>query len=98
MTFDEKRQKAYCLGVHLAGIRNLIGANAIITQGGILIKMFNYGLGKYTSLIINGIQFLGILFGLLYVQGIMGKKPLFLISIPILSVINLALVLAMLYE
>ena len=98
MTFDEKRQKAYCLGVHLAGIRNLIGANAIITQGGILIKMFNYGLGKYTSLIINVVQFICVLFGLLYVQGIMGKKPLFLISIPTLAVLNFAMVLAMIYE
>jgi len=83
--------------VHLAGIRNFIGANALITQGGILVKMFNLGLGKYTSLIINSVQFISIIFGLVYVQSVLGKKPLFMISIPTLSILNFALVVAMIY-
>ena len=98
LSFEEKRNKAYCLGVHLAGIRNFIGANAVITQGGLVIKLFNAGLGKYTSLIINLVQFGAVLFGLIYVQTIMGKKPLFLISIPALTILNIALALAMFYE
>ena len=84
--------------MHLAGVRNFIGANALITQGGILVKMFNYGLGKYTSLIINSVQFISIIFGLVYVQSVLGKKPLFMISIPTLSILNFALVVAMIYE
>lgn len=82
----------------MAIIRNFIGANAIITQGGIFIKHYNPGLGKYTSLIINMVQFISVVFGLVYVQTVMGKKPLFLLSIPLLSILNLALVVAMIYE
>ena len=37
------------------------------------------------------------MFGLLYVQTILGKKQLFLISLPILSALNFALVIAMIY-
>lgn len=44
------------------------------------------------------VQFISVLFGLIYVQSVMGKKSLFLISIPILSLLNLALVVAMIYE
>ena len=62
------------------------------------MKMFNYGLGKYTSLIINSVQFISIIFGLVYVQSVLGKKPLFMISIPTLSILNFALVVAMIYE
>jgi hypothetical protein len=98
LNFDEKKAKAYCLGVHLAAIRNFVGANAIITQGGIFISMFNPGLGQWTSLIVNIIQLIAIVFGMTYVQSIMGKKPLFLISIPVLSLLNFALVIAMIYE
>jgi MFS family permease len=98
LNFDEKKAKAYCLGVHLAGIRNFIGANAIITQGGILISQFNPGLGKWTSLILNVIQFLAIVFGMTVVQNYLGKKPLFLISIPVLSLLDYALVVAMIYQ
>jgi hypothetical protein len=98
LSFKEKREKAYCLGFHLASIRNLIGANAIITQGGLFIKDINYGLGRYTSLIINVVQLISVLFGLLYVQGVMGKKPLFLLSIPLLSILNFALTMAMIYS
>lgn len=82
----------------MAGIKNFIGANAIITQGGIFISLFNKGLGDYTSLIVNIIQFIAIVFGMLYVQKHVGKKHLFLLSLPILSMLNFALVLAMIYE
>lgn len=98
LNFEDKRSKAFCLGVHLAVIRNFIGANALITQGGILIKMFNYGLGQWSSLIVNLIQFAAVLFGLIYVQTILGKKQLFLISIPALTLLNFGLVAAMIYE
>ena len=97
MTFDEKREKAYCLGVHLAVVRNLIGANALITQGGIVIKMINAGLGKYTSLLLNSIQLGAIIFGLVYVQTVLGKKQLFMLSIPTLTILNFALVVAMIF-
>lgn len=82
----------------MAVIRNFIGANAIITQGGIFIKELNYGLGKYTALIINMVQFISVLFGLFYVQTVMGKKPLFLISLPLLSILNIAIVVGMIYS
>jgi hypothetical protein len=97
LSFEEKRSKAFCLGIHLAVIRNFIGANALITQGGILIKMFNYGLGQYASLIVNIIQLAAVIFGLVYVQTILGKKQLFLISIPSLTLLNFGLVIAMIY-
>ena len=66
-------------------------------QGGIFIKLFNYDLGSYTSLIVNVIQLIAVLFGLIYLQSVMGKKPMFLLSIPILSLLNFALVIAMIY-
>ena len=98
LTFEQKKSKTYCLGLHLAVIRNFIGANALITQGGVLITMYNHGLGQWVSLIINLIQFVAVIFGLVYVQTIMGKKQLFLISIPTLTLINFGLVPAMIYE
>lgn len=82
----------------MAGVKNFVGANAIITQGGIFISMFEPELGSWTSLIVNVIQFFAVVFGMVYVQTIMGKKPLFLISVPTLSVLNFALVIAMIYE
>ena len=60
--------------------------------------MFNYGLGQWSSLIVNLIQFAAVLFGLIYVQTILGKKQLFLISIPALTLLNFGLVAAMIYE
>lgn len=98
INFEEKRNKAYCLGFHLAAIRNLTGANAVITQGGIFIKTLNYGLGKYTSLIINSIQLLSVFIGLFVISSYMGKKPLFLMSLPLIALMNFALVIAMIYE
>ena len=81
----------------MAGVKNFVGANAIITQGGIFISMFEPELGSWTSLIVNVIQFFAVVFGMVYVQTIMGKKPLFLISVPTLSFLNFALVVAMIY-
>ncbi len=98
LNFEEKRDKAYCLGFHLAAIRNLTGSNAVITQGGIFIKTLNYGLGKYTSLIINSIQLLSVFIGLFVISSYMGKKPLFLMSLPLIALMNFALAIAMIYE
>jgi MFS family permease len=98
LKFAEKRNKAECLGLHLAGIRNLTGANTVITQGGIFIKHLNHGLGTYTSLIINSIQLLSVFIGLFFIAPIMGKKPLFLVTLPSMCLLNFAIVLAMIYE
>lgn len=59
--------------------------------------MFNSGLGKYTSLLLNSIQLAAIIFGLVYVQTVLGKKQLFMLSIPTLTLLNFALVVAMIY-
>lgn len=88
---------AYALGVHLCVIRHWIGGNAIITQGGLFIKTFNPSLGRYTSLIINLVQFAFVIFGLIYLQKIMGKKPLFLLSIALLSFLDLGLAIGMIF-
>lgn len=88
---------AYNLGVHLCVIRHFIGGNAIITQGGLFIKTLDPGLGHYTSLIINVVQFAFIIIGLAYLQKIMGKKPLFLLSIGLLSLLDFALAVGMIY-
>lgn len=97
LTFEEKKNKAYCLGFHLAAVRNFTGANAVITQGGIFISTFNRGLGSYTSIIINSIQFVSVCIGLCIASS-MGKKPLFLISISLLALMNFGLVIAMIYD
>ena len=82
----------------MAGIKNFVGANAIITQGGILISMFEPGIGSWTSLILNIIQLVAVVFGMVYVPTILGKKSLFLMSVPILAVMNFAIMLSMIYE
>lgn len=68
-----------------------------MTQGGLFIKSINYGLGKYTSLIINSIQLLSVFIGLCCISSYMGKKPLFLISLPLIALMNFSLVIAMYY-
>jgi Na+/melibiose symporter-like transporter len=88
---------AFTLGVHLCVVRHWIGGNAIITQGGLFIKNFNPELGHYTSLIINSVQFVFVLIGLVFLQKLMGKKPLFLLSITLLSLINLGLAVGMIF-
>jgi hypothetical protein len=75
----------------------LIGGNAIITQGGLFIKTIDPELGHYTSLIINSVQFVFIIFGLAYLQKVMGKKPQFLLSIGLLIFLNFGLAVAMIF-
>jgi MFS family permease len=86
------------LGIHLCVIRHWIGGNAIITQGGLFIKTLDAGLGHYTSIIINSIQFIFIIICIVYIQKIAGKRPLFLISITCLSLLDIALAVAMIYS
>lgn len=97
LTFEDKKNSAYLMGIHLCVIRHWTGGNAIITQGGLFIKSLDETLGEYTSIIINSIQFIFIIIGLVYIQKIAGKRPLFLISIALLSVLNIALAIAMMY-
>lgn len=97
MTFEDKKNSAYLLGLHICVIRHWTGGNAIITQGGLFINGLNPELGHYTSIIINSIQFIFIVFGLVFVQKIAGKRPLFLISITVLSILDIALAVAMIH-
>jgi hypothetical protein len=98
ITFQEKKDKAYCLGLNLCAVRNLNGANAIITQAGIFVAVQNQDLGKYTPLIINMIQMLSTFIGVYWITSCMGKKPLFLISLPLMALMNFAVVLALVYD
>ena len=98
LTFEQKKSSAYCLGVHLCIIRHWTGGNCIITQGGLFIKNIDADIGHYTSLIVNIVQFVFVVIGLIWVQKYLGKRPLFLISITLMSILNIALVVAMIYE
>ena len=89
---------AYVLGVHLCVVRHFIGGNAIITQGGLFITTLNAGLGHYTSLIINLVQLAFVIVGLVYLKSIMGKKPMFLLSLGLLSTLDLSLAVAMIFH
>jgi hypothetical protein len=86
------------LGVHLCIIRHWTGGNCIVTQGGLFIKNLDPDIGHYTSLIVNIVQFVFVMIGLIWVQKYLGKRPLFLISITLMSILNIALVLAMIFE
>jgi hypothetical protein len=55
-------------------------------------------LGTYTSIIINTIQFIFVIIGLIYIQKLVGKRSLFLFSITILSLLNIGLAIAMIYS
>lgn len=81
--------------MHLSVIRHWTGGNAIITQGGLFISSLDKNLGHNTPIIINSIQFVFIVFGLVVVQKYIGKRPLFLFSVTILSLLNIALAIAM---
>jgi MFS family permease len=98
LTFEEKKDSAYCVGVHLCIIRHWTGANALISQGGLFVTTFSPGIGHYTSLLINLFQGTFIVIGLVWIQTLVGKRPLFLFSIALLSATNLALVIAMIYK
>lgn len=86
---------AYCLCLHLNMIKNWMGGNAIISQGGGFVKTFDAFLGKYTSIIINSIQFICIIIGLAYIQKKVGKRPLLLFAVISLSLLNIATAIAM---
>ena len=86
------------MGVHLCIVRNLIGGNAIITQGGLFISTLNAGLGKYTSIIINVLQMVFVVVGLVYLKSMMGKKPMFMLSLSLLSLCNICLAVAMIFD
>lgn len=85
------------MGLHLCVIRHWLAGNLIITQGGQFISVIDAGLGKYTPLIINLVQFACVIIGLVYIQKRVGKRPLFLFSVSTLSLVNMALGIAMLY-
>ena len=78
-------------------MRHYIGGNAIITQGELFINNLNQSLGHYTSLIINLVQMLFVVIGLVYLQTFMGKKPMFLLSISVLSLVNFGLATSMIF-
>jgi ABC-type multidrug transport system permease subunit len=61
------------------------------------VTIFDPSLGKYASLIINLIQFGSVILGLVYIQHIIGKRQMFLISISTLSLINFAIAVTMTY-
>jgi MFS family permease len=83
------------MGLHLCVIRHWLAGNLIITQGGQFITTFDSNLGHYTSLIINLVQFVFVILGLVWFQKYVGKRPMFLFSISLLAIINIGLGLAM---
>ena len=95
MTIKKKKKYAYWMGLHLCVIRHWLAGNLIITQGGQFISTFDKGLGHYTSLIINMVQFVFVILGLIWFQKWIGKRPMFLFSVSLLSIVNIALGLAM---
>ena len=88
----------YCLGVHMCALRQYTGGNVLLVQGGLFISTFDKTLGRYTPLIINLVQFAAIIFGIVYLQKKIGKRPAFLFSLSMMSVLNFALVVSMIYE
>lgn len=83
------------MGLHLCVIRHWLAGNLIITQGGQFIGTFDEHLGHYTSLIINVVQLAFVIIGLVWLQKFIGKRPMFLFSISLLSFINIGLGIAM---
>jgi len=81
----------------MCALRQYTGGNVLLVQGGLFISTFNKTLGQYTPLIINLVQFGAIIFGIVYLQKKIGKKPAFLFSLPTMFVLNFALVVAMIY-
>lgn len=82
----------------MCALRQFCGGNVLLVQGGQFVKTFNPTLGYYTPVIINSIQFLFILIGIFYIQKVMGKRPLFMFSLPMMIILNLGIVVAMIYE
>lgn len=86
------------MAVQMCALRQFCGGNVLLIQGGQFVKTLNPTLGYYTPVIINSIQFLFILIGIFYIQKILGKRPLFMFSLPMMAILNLAIVVAMIYE
>ncbi len=86
------------MAVQMCALRQFCGGNVLLVQGGQFVKTFNPTLGYYTPVIINSIQFLFILIGIFYIQKVMGKRPLFMFSLPMMIILNLGIVVAMIYE
>ena len=82
----------------MCALRQFCGGNVLLIQGGIFITTLNPGLGQWTPLVINLIQFAAIIFGLAYLQKVIGKKPAFIFALAAMFVLNFALVIAMIYE
>ena len=97
LTFEQQKSMLFCLGVHMCALRQYCGGNVLLIQGGLFIKTFNPGLGEWTSLIINVVQFVAILISLIYLQRVIGKKPTFIFSLATMSVLNFCLVISMIY-
>ena len=87
--------KAYLIGIQLCVLRHFTGGNTILTQGGLFINTLDPELGHYTPLLINVIQFIFVIIGLIYIQKISGKRSLFLISLPCMFLLNVALAISM---
>lgn len=98
LTFHDKKKIAHCLGVNICILRHFTGGNTVVTQGGIFISNFNASLGHYSPLIINLIQLVAVIFGLVVIPSVMGKKPLFLLTLSLLTLLNLAFTVSMIYE
>jgi uncharacterized membrane protein len=62
------------------------------------VSYFDPNIGSWTTLIINSIKFVFILIGLFYVQKLTGKRPLFILSMTLLSLTNFTIAIAMIYE
>lgn len=70
----------------------------IASQGGLFIKNFNQDLDKYTPLIIDSIQLVFAIFGLVYITGKVGKRPQLLVSTASITLLNFALVISMILQ
>ena len=81
----------------MCALRQYTGGNFLLVQGGLFITTFNKTLGQYTPLIINLVQFAAIIFGIVYLQKKIGKRPAFLFSLSTMSVLNFAIVIAMIF-
>jgi hypothetical protein len=64
----------------------------------VFFTSFDTTLGYYTSITINSIQFVFIVIDMLFIQRSVGKRHLFLISISLLSLINMAVAISMIYK
>ena len=82
----------------MCAIRQFAGGNVLLVQGGLFIAVFNETLGEYTPVIINVLQFIAIIFGIVYLQKNFGKRPLFLFSLSIMCLLNFAIVAGMIFE